>query len=79
MATLLSAMILLLRRDGKRPIARVFGHFSCRAIVSNVSDPLAGILMLSKRPFYVLSLDIIFVPFASTVLILQRPFCDGGR
>ena len=35
--------------------------------------------MLSKRPFYVLSLDIIFVPFASTVLMLQRPFYDGGR
>ena len=38
----------------------------------------ASVLLLSKRSFYVLSLDIIFVPFASAVLMLERPFFDGG-
>ena len=31
-----------------------------------------------KRSFYVLSLDIIFVPFAGAVLMLERPLFDGG-
>ena len=39
----------------------------------------ASVLLLSKRSFYVLSLDIIFVPFAGAVLMLEQPFFDGGR
>ena len=75
--TLLCAVILLrIRRDGdtcKRPIARAFGHFSYRALVSNASGSCKCTFALKK-----LCADIIIVPFAGAVLMLERPFFDGG-
>ena len=50
--TLLCAVILLrIRRDGdtcKRPIARAFGHFSYRALVSNASGSCKCTFALEK-------------------------------
>ena len=39
----------------------------------------AIVILLSKRSFYVLTLDLIFILFAGAVMILEQPLFYGGR